>query len=216
MLTLYIGNKNYSSWSLRGWLACKQSGLPFNEVVAPMWTAEHDALRASGKLPAGKVPVLWDGDICVWDSLAIVEWLADCVGRDRFWPQDDAARAFARSIAAEMHSGFPALRNQAGMNIRRRVPGHVLDADATADAARVDALLTEARTRFGSSGDFLFGAFGAADIMYSAVVTRFVTYGIPMSDQTRTYAEALYAQSFMAEWIADAEAEPWVIERYEV
>ncbi len=216
MLTLYIGNKNYSSWSLRGWLALKQSGLPFEEVVVPMWTADHDKLVASGKLPANKVPVLWDGDTCVWDSLAIVEWLADRVGRNLFWPTDDAARAFARSISAEMHSGFAAMRNQAGMNIRRRVVGHAMDIDAVADAARVDALWTEARTRFGAGGDFLFGSFGAADIMYAPVVTRFLTYGIPMSDVSRSYSDALCAQPFMADWIAASAAEPWTIDRYEV
>ena len=214
MLTLYIGNRNYSSWSLRGWLAVKQSGLPFDEVLVPMWTPEHDAIRASGKLPAGKVPVLWDGDICVWDSLAITDWLADRVGQDRFWPADPAARAFARSMAAEMHSGFAALRNQAGMNIRRRVPGHVLDEAAQADAARVDALWNEARTRFGAGGPYLFGQWGAADILYSAVVTRFVTYGIPMSDVSRAYADAVQAHPHMADWIAASHAETWVIDKY--
>lgn len=216
MLTLYIGNKNYSSWSLRGWLACKQSGLPFAEHLFPLWTPEHDDLRRSGRLPAGKVPTLWDGDVCVWDSLAIVDWLADRVGRDVFWPADEAARAFARSISAEMHSGFAALRNQAGMNIRRRVPNHMLDSDAVADAARADALWSEARTRFGAGGAFLFGKFGAADIMFAPVVTRFVTYGIPMSDVSRAYADAIYAQPFMAEWLAASTVEPWVIEKYEV
>lgn len=216
MLKLYIGNKNYSSWSLRGWLACKQSGLPFEEHLFQLWTQEHDELRASGRLPAGKVPTLWDGDICVWDSMAIIDWLADRVGRNVFWPEDDAARAFARSISAEMHSGFAALRNQAGMNIRRRVPNHRLDSDAVADAARADALWTQARTRFGKGGDFLFGKFGAADIMFAPVVTRFVTYGIPMSDISGAYADAIYAQPFMAEWVAAAAVEPWVIEKYEV
>ena len=216
MLKLYIGNKNYSSWSLRGWLACKQSGLPFAEHLFQLWTHEHDEFRTSGRLPAGKVPALWDGDICVWDSLAIIEWLADRVGRDVFWPEDLAARAFARSISAEMHSGFVALRNQAGMNIRRRVANHMLDSDAVADAARADALWTEARTRFGKGGDVLFGKFGAADIMFAPVVTRFVTYGIPMSDISRAYADAIYAQPFMTEWIAASAVEPWVIEKYEV
>lgn len=215
MLKIIVGNKRYSSWSLRGWLAVRQSGLPHAERVIPMWTDAYDAAKAEGLLPSGKVPTLWDGDIVVWDSLAIVEHLAERAGRDRFWPADPAARAFARSIAAEMHSGFAPLRRQCGMNLGRRYPGFELDPEALADIARITNLWTEARERFGTGGDFLFGAFGAADIMFAPVVTRFVTYDVALPDVARAYVDAMVAHPFMREWQAGADAETIVIDKYE-
>lgn len=216
MLKIIVGNKRYSSWSLRGWLAVKQSGLPHAERMIPMWTAEYDAAKADGTLPSGKVPTLWDGDICVWDSLAITDYLADKVGADRFWPADPAARALARSIAAEMHSGFTALRQQCGMNIRRRYPGFAVSAETQADIDRIVALWTEARTRFGAGGDYLFGSFGTADIMYAPVVTRFVTYDIQLPPVAQAYVAAMVAHPFMREWQAGADAEDIVLEKYEL
>ena len=219
MLKLVIGNKAYSSWSLRGWLAVKQSGLPFEETVRPMFGADWDKRRETDPLFAlpvkGQVPTLWDGDIAVWDSLAIVDWLADRVGREAYWPLDDAARALARSMCGEMHSGYQALRNECGFNVRRRFPDFTISADTRADAERIDYLWSSARSRFGAHGPYLFGAFGAADIMFSAVVTRIVTYGIAMSEPAAAYVDTMMAHPWMAEWIEAAEAEPWVIDKYE-
>lgn len=217
MLKLIIGNKAYSSWSLRGWLACKQSGLPFEEQVVPMFDGAWLERKATEDFApsSGKVPILWDGNTVVWDSLAIVEHLNDLTGNERFWPTDPAARAMARSIAAEMHAGFASLRNECGMNIRRIYPATTLSADTQADVARILKLWAQARARFGGAGDFLFGDFGAADIMYAPVVTRFVTYSIPVSRFAERYIEAVTAHSFMQDWIAAAHEEEWVIDKYE-
>ena len=227
MLKLIIGNRTYSSWSLRGWLACKISALDFETVVVPMDTPEWDSGASKALMPAGKVPVLWDGaDIAVWDSLAIIDWLADKVrnarvSRGHFWPQDNfAARALARSITAEMHAGFQALRQGCPMNLASNFPDFQPTPEVLADAARIDRLWTEARTRFGSTADvahegpFLFGSFGAADAMYAPVVTRFRTYGLPMGDVSRAYVEAVAAHPWMVEWSADAKAEDYPFARY--
>ncbi len=217
MLKIIVGNKRYSSWSLRGWLAVKHSGLPHDERMIPMWTPEYDAAKAEGLLPSGKVPTLWDGsDVVVWDSLAITDYLADKVGGDRFWPADPAARAFARAISAEMHSSFSALRQQCGMNLGRHYPDFAVSAETQADIDRIVALWTEARTRFGAGGDYLFGAFGAADIMYSAVVTRFVTYDIKLPPVAQAYVAAMAAHPFMREWKAAADVEGIILDKYEL
>ncbi|MCA3254740.1 MAG: glutathione S-transferase [Alphaproteobacteria bacterium] len=213
MIEIVIGNKAYSSWSLRGWLAVRHSGLAFRETLVPMWTAEHDAVRP--RLPAGKVPTVFDGDVAVWESLAIIDWLADRVGRDRYWPADEAARAHARSIAAEMHAGFAPMRQQLTMNTRRHYPGFAVNAEAQADIARIEALWTEARGRFGAGGDFLYGDFGAADIMYAPVVTRFTTYDVKLGSVARGYAEAITAHPYMREWLDAAAKETWIVEKYE-
>ena len=216
-MQLIIGNKAYSSWSLRGWLACKQSGLPFEEVVVPLYDAEWDRRRGGAEFApsSGKVPILWDGDAVVWDSLAIIEYLADKAGRDLFWPADDAARAMARSMAAEMHSGFTALRRKHPMNIRQRFPAGRPDDDVVAELQRLMELWAQARARYGGTGDFLFGAFGAADIMYAPVVTRIATYQLPVSRFALPYMEAVVTHPFMQDWIAAAQEEEWVIEQYE-
>ena len=217
MLKLIIGNKAYSSWSLRGWLACKQSGLPFEEVVVPLYDAEWDKRREGQEFApsSGKVPILWDGDAVVWDSLAIVDYLADKVGRAPFWPEDDAARAMARSMAAEMHSSFAALRRKHSMNIRQVFPAQRPDDDVVAELARIMELWAQARARFGGDGDFLFGAFGAADIMFAPVVTRIVTYQLPFARFAAGYMDAVLHHRFMQDWIAGAQEEEWVIEQYE-
>lgn len=216
-MKLIIGNKNYSSWSLRGWLACKQSGLHFDEITVPMFGDEWDEARNGDDLApsSGKVPVLWDGDAVVWDSLAIVEYLADRVGRDRFWPKADDARAMARSMVAEMHSSYLALRHDCPMNVRARHDGWQIDDDVRADVLRILTLWAEARARFGRGGPFLFGAFCAADLFYAPVVSRFLTYGIRVPGFAEAYMEAVWDHEWLRAWVAAAEAEEWVIEQYE-
>ncbi|WP_267348806.1 glutathione S-transferase family protein [Sphingomonas sp. GM_Shp_2] len=216
-MKLIIGNKAYSSWSLRGWLAAKQSGLPFEEVVVPLYDADWDARREGAEFApsSGKVPILWDGDAVVWDSLAIVDYLADKVGRDRFWPADEAARAMARSMAAEMHASFTALRRKHSMNIRQVYEARRPDDDVLVDLARIMELWAQARARFGGNGDFLFGDFGAADIMFAPVVTRIVTYQLPIARFAAGYMDAVLQHPFMQDWIAAAQEEEWLIERFE-
>ncbi len=218
-MKLIIGNKNYSSWSLRGWLACKQSGLAFEEMTVPLYGEDWDQTRRSRDEIApssGKVPILWDGDAVAWDSLAIIDYLADKVGRDRFWPKADDARAMARSMVAEMHSGYYPLRRECPMNIRRRVEGAEPSDDARADIVRILTLWAEARARFGKGGPFLFGTFCAADIIYAPVVSRFLTYGIAVPGFAVAYMQAVWEHEWMQQWVAAAEGEDWVIEQFEV
>ena len=217
MLKLIIGNKAYSSWSLRGWLAAKQSGLKFDEVVVPLYDAEWDHRRAGDEFApgGGKVPILWDGDVVVWDSLAIVEYLNEKSGNAKFWPADEGARAMARSMAAEMHSGFAALRRKCPMNIRQVYEPKRPDADVMADLQRIMEIWAQARARYGGGGDFLFGEFGAADIMYAPVVTRLVTYSLPVARFAPAYMQAVLAHPFMQDWIGSAQEEEWVLEQYE-
>ncbi len=217
-MKLIIGNKNYSSWSLRGWLAAKQSGLPFEEIQIPLygddWNVakkQNDAIAPS----SGKVPVLWDGDAVVWDSLAIIEYLSDKVGRERFWPKADDARAMARSMVAEMHSSFTALREQCPMNVRTRIADARIDDAAKADVVRILTLWAEARARFGRGGPYLFGTFSAADIFYAPVVSRFISYGVGVPGFALAYMEAVWEHEWLQSWIAAAEAEDWVIEQFE-
>ena len=216
-MKLIIGNKAYSSWSLRGWLACKQSGLPFEEVVVPLYDQDWDRRREGAEFApsSGKVPILWDGEAVVWDSLAIVEYLADKVGRERFWPEDEAARAMARSMAAEMHSSFVALRREHSMNIRQ-VYAPVPPSEAVVtDLTRLMELWAQARARFAGDGQFLFGEFGAADIMFAPVCTRIVTYSLPVPRFAAAYIHAVLSHPFMQDWIAGAQEEDWVIEQFE-
>ncbi len=221
-MKLIIGNKAYSSWSLRGWLACRQSGLAFEEVVVPLYDQEWDRRREGDEFApsSGKVPILWDGDAVVWDSLAIVDYLADKVERDRFWPADDAARAMARSMAAEMHSSFAALRRKHTMNIRQIYAPTTPDDDVQVELERLFELWAQARARFGSAtgpdgGDFLFGAFGAADIMFAPVCTRIATYSLPTPRFAAAYVMAVLNHPFMQDWIAAAQEEDWVIAKFE-
>lgn len=217
MLKLFIGNKAYSSWSMRGWLAVKQSGLDFEEIVVPLYDGDWDKRREGDEFApsSGKVPILWDGDVVVWDSLAIIEYLADKVGRDRFWPADDAARAMARSMAAEMHSSFANLRREHSMNVRKRFPPQELTEGTRHDVIRIVQLWAEARARFGGTGPFLFGEFGAADIMFAPVVTRLITYSIAVPRFAHPYMEAVLEHPFVRSWLEGAYAESWVIEKFE-
>ncbi|KHL24371.1 glutathione S-transferase [Croceibacterium mercuriale] len=218
-MKLIIGNRNYSSWSLRGWLAARQAGLPFEELTVHIdgddWQATK---RLDGEFQpsAGKVPVLWDDDVVVWDSLAILEYLSDKVGRERFWPKDPAARGMARAMVAEMHSGYLPLRRLCPMNIRRRITGLTLTDEARENIVRILGLWAEARARFGAGGPFLFGSFSAADIFYAPVISRFITYGIGVPGFAQAYMQAVWDHAWMQEWIAAAEAEEWVIEQFEV
>jgi glutathione S-transferase len=215
-MKIIIGNKAYSSWSLRGWLAVKQSGLLYEERVVPMWSDEWDAAQA-GELAAsgGKVPTLIDGETVVWDSLAILDYLNDRTGNTRFWPEHAVARGFARSIAAEMHSSYTALRSEHGMNVRRTHPARAFSEAVLKDVARIMHLWGQARDKFGAGGPFLFGDFGAADIMFAPVCTRFRTYNLPIEPFAVDYVNAVYDHPFMREWLAAADAEEWVIDKYE-
>ena len=216
-MKLIIGNKAYSSWSLRGWLAAKQSGLGFEEITVPLYDGEWDERkRADDLAPShGKVPILWDEEVVVWDSLAIIDFLADRVGMARFWPKDEVARGMARAISAEMHSSFLALRRECPMNIRKLFPDHNISDAARADAIRILQLWAEARARFGKKGPYLFGNFSAADIMYAPVVTRFHTYDFKLPGFAQAYLETIMTHPWMTEWSDAAANEPWYIEQYE-
>jgi glutathione S-transferase len=217
MMKLIIGNKAYSSWSLRGWLAVKQSGLPFEEIVVPLYNEEWDKKTEGDEFApsGGKVPILWDDNTVIWDSLAIIEWLADKTERARYWPDDDEARGMARSMAAEMHSSYPNVRRIYSMNVRKQFPRSDIPEEARTEIVRILELWAQARARHGSGGPYLFGNFGAVDIMFAPVVTRFVTYSIPVPRFAAAYMEAILHNPWMQEWIEAAQEEPWVIEQFE-
>jgi glutathione S-transferase len=204
--TLIIGNKNYSSWSLRPWLLLRHFGIAFNEVKLELDTPEFHT-RIAEFSPAGRVPVLLDGDLHVWDSLAIAEYANEQFLDGRGWPQARADRAEARVISAEMHSGFTALRRELPMNCRKRVRGHTMSADAARDVARVQDIWRNARSRHADTGAFLFGAFGIADAMYAPVVMRFISFDVALGPVERAYVDAVAALPALREWIADAETE---------
>jgi glutathione S-transferase len=214
-LKLVIGNKNYSSWSMRPWVALKGGNIAFEEVFIPLYTGDADKQRIVDFTGSGKVPVLVDDDITVWDSLAIIEYAAERFPEARLWPEDRAGRAHARSISSEMHSGFAALRNECGMNLHRPVGAITLSAAACADIARIQQIWSECRQRYGKSGPFLFGAFGGADAMFAPVVHRFRTYAIDGVPEVRDYMNAMMAQPAFAEWTRAGLAETIVIERFE-
>lgn len=208
MLTLYIGNKNYSSWSLRGWLAAKLSGAPFREVMVALTGRYNPDNRAFS--PTAKVPALLDGNVVVWDSMGIAEYLAE--RHPRMWPADTVARAFARCASAEMHSGFSALRNDMTMCIRERLDVRPWSDDLAADVNRVTEIWNEGRRRFGAGGDFLCGEFSLADVFYGPVAFRFRTYAVQPSGAAGAYLASLLAHPFMREWEAAALAEKTIVE----
>lgn len=213
-LKLIIGNKNYSSWSFRPWIALKVAGIPFEEEVVPLETPEFkQRLKMSG---SGKVPTLIDGEITVWESLAILEYLADKFPDRNLWPADAAARAHARAVSSEMHAGFQPLRSACAMNMWRPVMKRTISPEVAANVARIDALWRDCRARFGKGGPFLFGKFGAADAMYAPVVSRFYTYDIEVGGAAREYMSAVMALPAWAEWKAAAVKEPWVLAKDEV
>ncbi|MCA3584545.1 MAG: glutathione S-transferase family protein [Methylocystis sp.] len=214
-MKLVIGNKNYSSWSLRPWIAMKQIGLTFEEALIPMAMpgTRAEMLRYA---PTGLVPVLIDGEALVFETIAILEYLNDKYPEARLWPKDLAARAHARSIAAEMHGGFAALRRDCPMNIRRPVRRHIVSPEAAKQAERIDALWSDARARFGEGGPFLFGHFTNPDAMYAPVVNRFHTYDLPRSATAQAYMDAMMALPAWKEWEAASRAESWVIASSEI
>ena len=214
-LKLVIGNKNYSSWSMRPWLALRASNIAFEEIFVPLYTGEAGKQRLLDFSRAGKVPIMLDGDVRVWDSLAIIEYVAERFPEKRLWPENPAQRAHARSISAEMHSGFAALRNECGMNLHRPVRAIELSADARANIARVQEMWTDCRARYGQAGPFLFGAFGAADAMFAPVVHRFRTYAIAVTPETQAYMDTMMALPAFAEWTKAGLAETLVIEKFE-
>jgi glutathione S-transferase len=214
-LKLVIGNKNYSSWSMRPWLALRANDIPFEEIFVPLYTGEADKRRLLSFTPSGKVPTLIDGDVTIWDSLAIIEYLAERFPEKRLWPEDLASRAHARSISAEMHSGFVALRNECGMNLHRPVRAIALSEDARANIKRIQQIWIECRERYGKYGPYLFGAFGGADAMFAPVVHRFRTYAIEVAPEVQAYMATMMSLPAFAEWTRAGLAETLVIERFE-
>jgi len=218
--TLVIGNKNYSSWSLRGWLMAKAAGIAFDEVVVPLDRPETQATIKKHS-PSGRVPVLIDKGLQVWESIAIGEYLNDIKPEIHLWPDAAAARAHARSISAEMHAGFAELRNNMPMNIRSSFPGKGMTPGVRADIERITGLWRDTRKKFaGAAGakddGFLFGTFGIADAMYAPVVTRLRTYGVKLESDAEAYCTAVLNYPAMKEWADAAKNEPWLIEAYEI
>jgi glutathione S-transferase len=207
-MLLIIGNKNYSSWSFRPWIAMKTAGIAFEERVISL--NDPDFKRTVSAVAGnGKVPALDDDGVHVWESLAILEYLADKFPRAGLWPADPRARAHARATAAEMHAGFLALRRECPMNFWRPVKARELSAEALANVARIDAIWAECRVRYG--GPFLFGTFGAADAMYAPVVSRLHTYAVEVGARSRAYMDAVMGLPAWREWADAARVEPWVL-----
>ena len=213
-MKLIIGNKNYSSWSFRPWIGLKATGIAFDEEVIPLYV-EGSKEKILAHSPAGKVPVLIDNGTHVWESLAILEYAAEKFPEAGLWPSDPAARAHARAIATEMHGGFAALRTECGMTMWRPHLPKTLSDDAKANVARIQALWTDTRTRFGASGPFLFGRFCAADAMYAPVVSRFESYAIDVTAPVAAYMQAMMALPAWQEWRRAALAETWVLPQFE-
>jgi glutathione S-transferase len=214
-LKLVIGNKNYSSWSMRPWLALRANNIPFEEIFIPLYTGIADKQRILDVSRSGKVPALIDGDVTVWDSLAIIEYIAERFPEKLLWPEHPAHRAHARSVSAEMHSGFAALRNECGMNLHRPIRAIELSAEARANIARIEEIWGDCRDRYGQSGPFLFGAFSAADAMFAPVVHRFRTYEVGVTKETQRYMDTMMALPAFAEWTKAGLAETIVIEKFE-
>jgi glutathione S-transferase len=214
-LHLTIGNKNYSSWSFRPWLALKVAAIPFEETVIPIQYpgSKEKFLERS---PAGKVPILKDGAVTVWESLAILEYVAEKFPDAALWPRDAAARAHSRTIASEMHAGFVPLRRQCPMNMWRPVKKLELSAETAANVARIDTMWSDCRARFGGDGPFLFGRFGGADAMYAPVVSRFHTYAVEVSAVSSAYMQTMMALPAWQEWYDAALKEEWLLAEDEV
>lgn len=209
-LHLYIGDKTYSSWSMRPWLALKASGLPFTEEMVWLDTPQTGSWLATNS-PNAKVPLLRHGDLILAESIAIIEYVAELAPDAGLWPRDQTARALARAVSAEMHAGFAAVRQNFPMQVRRHYPGFQVReeerAKVAAQVARIEALWAECRVRYGADGAYLFGSFGAADCMFAPVVTRFVTYDVALSPTSSAYVAAILAHPFVQEWIDGAQQE---------
>jgi|tagenome__1003787_1003787.scaffolds.fasta_scaffold20139078_1 glutathione S-transferase len=215
MPTLVIANKCYSSWSLRPWLLLRQLGIPFDEVLIPLDQPDTKAAILKHS-PAGKVPVLIEGAVTVWESIAIMDHVGETFEDAQVWPRDLNARAMARSVAAEMHAGFGALRSACPMNLGKRYAPRDRGEAVGRDVARITAIWRDARSRFGAGGPFLFGAFSAADAMYAPVVTRFDTYSIPVDPVSRAYMDTILSLAAFREWREAALREPWMTPSDEV
>ena len=213
-LKLIVANKAYSSWSQRAWILLAHFKIPFEETVIPLDLPETHA-KILKHSPNGKVPALIDGPITVWESLSVIEYVAETHPEKAIWPRGKAARAHARSLAAEMHAGFQGLRQACPVNFRRPVRKLALNEAAEADVARIEAAWAHARKTFGKAGPFLFGRFSAADAMFAPVVNRLHIYDVPVSRRTREYMAAVMALPAWKAWVADAEAEEWRIEKYD-
>lgn len=211
---LAIANKRYSSWSMRPWLVLRAFDIAFEETVIPL-KREDTRERIARFSPSGKVPALVDGEVRIWESLAIIEYLAETFPEKAIWPRDRVARAHARAIASEMHGGFMALRQACPMNLGKRFATPATSGDLEANVARIEAIWGETHARFAGGGPFLFGAFNAADAMYAPVVTRLDTYGIPVAAATRAYMDAVLTHPAFLEWRTAGLAEPWDIPEYE-
>ncbi|TPE62639.1 glutathione S-transferase [Sandaracinobacter neustonicus] len=215
-MKLIITNRRYSSWSLRGWLAAKQSGLPFDEEYVDIYAPDWAGLRATGAFAEanGKVPILIDGDSVIWNALGIIDWLDRKSGGTRFWPQTGRPRAFAVSAAVEMQAGFNALRQHCPMNCMRHYPGWAIDTQALPDIARVDQLWSIGLSRFG--GPWLAGEqWSGADILFAPVASRLTTYDAPLSPEADAYRQRVMAHPHVAEWVAEAAKETVLREAYE-
>jgi len=212
-LLLTIGNKNYSSWSLRPWILMKHLGLAFDERLMTLDTPEFARDIASAS-PTRRVPILKHGALLVWDSLAICEYVCELAGRG--WPADRAARAVARSVCAEMHSGFSILRSQWPMNARAEGRHTAPNPERFADIGRIEDLWADCRARFGTDGPWLFGDYSAADAMYAPVVLRFRTYGARLRDTSAAYVGTVLADPHLRDWLKSAAAESWIIESSEI
>jgi glutathione S-transferase len=213
-LTLVIGNKNYSSWSLRPWLYLKHHGIPFQEIRIPLYREDSEA-RIAAYSPSGKVPVLLDGEVRVWDSLAILDYLAERFPDTAGWPEDRLARATARSLAAEMHAGFQVLRAHCGMNCRRAPAGKVLPDAVHRDIARVGRIWQGCREQYGREGPWLLGRFSIADAMYAPVALRFRTYCLEAGPSAQDYVHTVLNHPAMVEWMEAGRRETEVIAAFE-
>ncbi len=212
--TLVIGNKNYSSWSLRPWIFMKRSGVPFSEVRVPLYQpGSTEELRRHS--PSGLVPVLLDGKVTVWDSLAICEYVSERFLDGRGWPEDIAARAAARSVSAEMHAGFQSVRAKLPMNLRALFPGKHISDEVDAGIQRIAAIWEQCRREHGAAGPWLFGAFSIADAMYAPIAWRFLSYGVALEGTAAEYMQTLLAMPEMQAWHADALKESEVLPQCE-
>jgi glutathione S-transferase len=213
-IKLVIANRNYSSWSLRAWLVLQRARVPFEEQVIPL--RQPGSREEIAKIsPSGRLPVLVDGPLVIWDSLAIAETMADRYPAARLWPTDPALRAAARSVTAEMHAGFTALRQTLPMNIRRRRPGGFDAPSVRADIDRIVAIWTGHRAKYGSGGPYLFREWGIADAFYTPIAARFRTYSVPLPPEAAAYRDALLTWPAFRQWEQAAEREPWAIPEYE-
>jgi glutathione S-transferase len=213
-LQLVIGNKNYSSWSMRPWILMRERAIEFAEVQIPL-RRDDSPRRKLEYSAAGKVPVLIDGHLAIWESLAIIEYLAERFPDAQIWPPDPHARAVARALSAEMHAGFENLRGHMFFNCRARFPGRGRGPGVADDIARVTAIWSDWRQRFAANGEFLFGRFSAADAMFAPVVMRFATYAVELDPTARRYADAVQAVPAVEEWTSGARVEPWTIDEFE-